>query len=128
MVPGDLGAAVARAGDALERTVNDERARWILSSEHAQASSEFALSVVSDGRVQRIVIDRTFIDSNDVRWVIDYKTSSHEGGDLDAFVESEKLRYADQLIRYQRALEALEPGRHVRAALYFPLLGVFAEY
>ncbi len=110
------------------RAVTDERARWILSAEHAEASSELALSVVSDGRVERMVIDRTFIDAAGVRWVIDYKTSSHEGGDLAAFVESEKLRYADQLMRYQRALEQLEPGREVRAALYFPLLGVFAEY
>jgi ATP-dependent exoDNAse (exonuclease V) beta subunit len=128
VLPEELAAAVARASQALERAATDERARWILSPAHTAAASELALSVASEGRVERIVIDRTFIDASGVRWVIDYKTSIHEGGDLDAFVESEKQRYADQLTRYQTALEKLEPARPVRAALYFPLLGVFAEY
>ena len=34
------------------------------------------------------MIDRTFIDEAGVRWIIDYKTSDHEGSDLENFFES----------------------------------------
>ncbi len=32
-----------------------------------------------------LVLDRTFIE-NGTRWIIDYKTSSHSGGDLQGFL------------------------------------------
>ena len=66
------------------------------------------------------MLDRTFV-SDGVRWIIDYKTSSHSGGDLEGFIESEKARYRAQLERYREAL-ALAENRPIRTALYFPLL------
>ena len=50
------------------------------------------------------MIDRTFIDENGVRWIIDYKTSAHEGSDLENFLEQEKERYREQLERYARLM------------------------
>ena len=61
-----------------------------------------------------------------MRWVIDYKTSTHEGGALEAFLASELDRYGDKLLRYAEALKELD-SRPVRAALYFPLLGILRE-
>ena len=57
---------------------------------------------------------------------MDFKTSAHEGGGLDAFIASELQRYRSQLERYA-ALAAPLAGGTVRLALYFPLLGVFRE-
>jgi len=58
--------------------------------------------------------------------VIDYKTSYHEGSDLDGFLTQEVERYRPQLTAYVELAQALgsEP---VRAALYFPLLAAFRE-
>ncbi len=71
------------------------------------------------------VIDRIRID-DDTHWVIDYKTSTHEGGNLAGFLDAEAERYRDQLGRYS-ALYRAYAGVKVRCALYFPLLQEFVE-
>jgi ATP-dependent exoDNAse (exonuclease V) beta subunit len=70
-------------------------------------------------------LDRTFIDKG-IRWIIDYKTSSHTGGDLAGFLDSELERYRAQLLRYRDAV-ALEETLPIKTALYFPLLDRFLE-
>ena len=75
-----------------------------------------------------LVVDRTFIDTDGVRWIIDYKTSPHEGSDIEHFLEEQKRRYADQLNGYREAMQAIEPERTIRTALYFPLQGRLSEY
>ena len=74
----------------------------------------------------RGLVDRTFIDEDGVRWIIDFKTSSHEGGGLEAFLEEQQRRYCDQLERYARLFAP--QGRPVRLGLYFPLLDGWREW
>jgi len=74
-----------------------------------------------------VVIDRTFIDEQGVRWIIDFKTSVHEGADRDAFLDNERVRYAAQLQRYG-ALMRMAENREIRLGLYFPLLGGWREW
>jgi len=111
---------------ALQRTLSEERGRWILDRSHREARSEWQLSGVSGGRLRSIVIDRSFIDAAGVRWVIDYKTSAHEGGGLEEFLARELARYQGQLDTYRELVRGLGP-EPVCAALYFPLLGAFRE-
>ena len=122
----DLERAAADVVEALTRTVEDERGRWILSRAHGQAGSELALTGMADGRLTHIVIDRSFVDADGTRWVIDFKTSPHEGGRLEDFIGRELERYRGQLEKYAALARGLGP-EPVRAALYFPLLGVFRE-
>jgi hypothetical protein len=111
---------------AVRATLADERGRWILSAAHSEAHSEWELSGVSGGRLRNVKIDRSFIDADGTRWVIDYKTSVHEGGGLEQFLGQELQRYQGQLATYCDLARALGP-QPVRAALYFPLLGAFRE-
>ena len=111
---------------ALARTVADERGRWILGAGHREAHSELALTGVTAGRLRSVVIDRCFVDDTGTRWVIDYKTSRHEGGGLESFLDQEMQRYQGQLSGYLALARALGP-QPVRAALYFPLLGALRE-
>jgi ATP-dependent exoDNAse (exonuclease V) beta subunit len=122
----ELEPALLRASAALRGTLADQRGRWLLDPSHRQSRCELALTGVAAGRVQSIVIDRSFVDAEGIRWVVDYKTSAHEGGDLEGFIASERHRYRAQLLRYAAFARELGP-EPVRAALYFPLLARFEE-
>ncbi len=123
---GDLEPAARRVDAALRGTLADPRGRWLLSGAHACAASEAAFTLLTDRGLQRVVVDRTFVDEEGTRWVVDFKTSTHEGGDLEAFLESEADRYRDQLETYRQVFRGLGELR-VRTALYFPLLGRWLE-
>ena len=122
----DLERAAAVVVAALARTVSDDRGCWILSREHREAASELALTGIVGGRLTSVVVDRSFVDTQGTRWVIDFKTSRHEGGRLEQFLDEELRRYRGQLETYAALARGLGP-QPVRAALYFPLLGAFRE-
>ncbi len=122
-----LAPAVKQVVTAIGNTLSDERGRWILSGTHQEAACELALSLRIGDEVQRLVIDRTFIDKGGTRWIIDYKTGSHTGAGLETFLDREQERYRYQLHRYATALEKMEP-RNIRMALYFPLLKAWREW
>jgi hypothetical protein len=122
----ELPRAAGVVVEALVGTISDPRGRWLFSPEHQQAHSELALTGMANGRLTGVVIDRCFVDRDGIRWVVDFKTSRHEGGGLEAFLESEMQRYRGQLASYVTLAGALGP-QPVRAALYFPLLRVFRE-
>ncbi|HKQ81938.1 MAG TPA: UvrD-helicase domain-containing protein [Steroidobacteraceae bacterium] len=109
---------------AIENTLADDRGRWIfgLDGRVRGAESELALSGVFHGEIIHRIIDRTFIDEHGVRWIVDFKTSTHEGGGLEVFLDAEVERYRPQLARYAHLMRAFRPGEQVRAALYFPVL------
>ena len=121
--------AVERALRALRSTLADARGRWLLglTGEIEQAESELALSSVVEGRIVGGIIDRTFVDRAGTRWVVDFKTSVHEGGGLDEFLAREVERYTPQLNRYAALMRAFKPREKVKAALYFPLLREWRE-
>jgi ATP-dependent helicase/nuclease subunit A len=125
--PAQLEAAVARAEAALTRTLSDERGRWILDRAHSDARGEYALSGIIDGKFVNALLDRTFVDDKGVRWIIDYKASSHEGGGLDEFLDRERERYTAQLERYATLMGKID-ARPIRLGLYFPLLGGWREW
>ena len=122
----DLPRATDRVLEALTNTVGNERGRWIFAAEHREAHSELALTGISAGRLTQVIIDRSFVDREGTRWVIDFKTSRHEGGGLDTFLTQELERYRSQLETYVALARGLGPNP-VRAGLYFPLLGAFRE-
>jgi len=122
-----LDRAIIRCERALSHALNSERGRWILSSRHADAKCEWALSLKQDGFVSHHIIDRSFVDADGVRWIIDYKTASHEGGDLEGFLAEELTRHTPQLHRYMSILKRVDPDRVVKCALYFPMLDAWKE-
>lgn len=122
-----LEPAVERALQALKESLTSERGRWILDPNHREARSEFAISGLWSGRLIRSVVDRTFVDEKGVRWVVDFKTGTHLGGDEETFLQREVERYRPQLLRYARLLQKLDE-RPVKVGLYFPLLKAWREW
>ncbi len=122
--PLDLDAATQRVRQALTRIRASRRGRWILEP-HEDSHTEYAVTGVVQGEVVRGLVDRTFIDSG-VRWIIDFKTSEHQGGKLEEFLDEQQRRYRDQMERYASILALL--GNPVRLGLYFPLLDEWREW
>jgi ATP-dependent exoDNAse (exonuclease V) beta subunit len=123
-----LDAMVARVHRALANTLADARGRWLFDPSHAEARSELALTARLGGEVVVTVMDRTFVDARGVRWIVDFKTGSHEGADLEGFLDRERERHAPQLERYAAVLRLLEPAREIRLGLYFPLHAGWREW
>ncbi len=120
-----LSRSVDKAMQAVEVALGSRVGRWILDV-HADSHCEWPLSDLGGGELVNRVIDRSFVDEQ-ARWIIDYKTSSHEGGDIEGFLVSELARYRPQLEGYAKLLRRLEPERPIRAAIYFPLLDALRE-
>lgn len=159
--------------DKVHRAINNvlqgDTGRWLFSSNHTQRACEFSLvygtfeeiddsstgsSLDEKARVRRwkrSTVDTSFIDSNDCRWIIDYKTSEPRSeGDIDAFLQREEDKYREQLSHYHGIVDALlcsdqlgsdsdlqlrgesggsvgDVAAEIRCALYFPLLDKLLE-
>jgi ATP-dependent exoDNAse (exonuclease V) beta subunit len=112
-----------RVTEAVTAMLKDEKGRWILQG---RGYSELALTGVTDGELMSVILDRVRIDDDGTHWIIDYKTSSHEGGNLQGFLQVEADRYQPQLARYASIYREWA-GVDVKCALYFPLLKSFVE-
>lgn len=110
VAPADLERAAQLVVAALGNALEDERGRWLLGA-HPVARSEYRLHT----REHSLRIDRYIEDARGTRWVVDYKTSAHAGGGLEAFLDEQRARYAPQLDRYADAVGGARRG------LYFPL-------
>ncbi len=122
-----LTKAAAEVVRALGFALHDARGHWLFQHDHRETECELALSAVTETGIENIVIDRTFIDKQGTRWIIDYKTGIHHGGDIDAFLDRERLRYRRQLEHYAYIMRQIE-DRPIRLGLYFPLLGGWREW
>ena len=124
---GVVEAEIARACDrvvaALAATLDDARGRWLLGPQ-PNARNEHRITAIVDGVPRVLVIDRMFEDLAGA-WIVDYKTSSHEGAEPDRFLDSEQARYRAQLERYAAAMGG---DASVRLGLYFPLLEGWREW
>ena len=119
----DIDSLCKRVTKALQKTLADDKGLWLVGGEGA---SELPLTGVWNDQVVSIVIDRVRIDEQGIHWIVDYKTSTHEGGDLPGFLRQETDRYRQQLQKYKKIYSAMTDAP-VRAGLYFPLLQEFCE-
>jgi ATP-dependent exoDNAse (exonuclease V) beta subunit len=113
--------AASLVADALKNSLEDDKGRWVLGP-HPEARSEHRLRLRSAGGVQTYAIDRVFRDAAGDLWIVDFKTSRHEGGGLDEFLDEQRKRYERQLTTYAAAFD------DARLGLYFPLLRGWREW
>ena len=118
----DLKVASELVAAALRNSISDERGRWVLGP-HSEARSEQRLRLHNEQGLRSYVIDRLFRDDNGDRWIVDFKTSRHEGAGLEEFLDEQRKRYETQLTAYARAV-----GGTSRLGLYFPLLRSWRQW
>jgi ATP-dependent exoDNAse (exonuclease V) beta subunit len=67
-------------------------------------------------------MDRVLRDAHGEQWIVDFKTSRHEGTGVERFLDEERKRYEPQLNAYASAFGS------ARLGLYFPLLKGWREW
>ena len=124
---GEAESAADQVLGAVAATLHDARGRWLFDPRHTDAHSEYALTGIRDGTPIHVVLDRSFIDPEGVRWIVDFKLSQHQGAGREAFLDSEQARYRPQLDAYAEVVRGLG-AQPIRLGLYFPLLAGWREW
>jgi ATP-dependent exoDNAse (exonuclease V) beta subunit len=104
---------------SIESLLKDSRACWLLSNKHQFVQQEYTLSTHDNGKLVNIIIDRTFVDNN-IRWIIDYKTTQHSDDKFE--------KYKTQLQLYQSVMEKFDPVHTIKIGVYFPLNSEWLEF
>jgi ATP-dependent exoDNAse (exonuclease V) beta subunit len=121
IAPVKLTNCLAIIRTAVTNTLVDPTGNWILTNTNKQAKSEWAIAAMLDGELKQIVIDRTFIDEHEVRWIIDYKVCQQ--AEIDNIIP----RHKQQLKLYKQILTMLFPDVIIKMGLYFPLQQQFVK-
>lgn len=100
---------------AVTNTLKDPTGQWILSHHSSPIPGYSELKLGSP--LQHFIIDRCFVDENNILWIIDYKVTTIIDGNL----------YQTQLSQYKQLLANLFPEYPIRMAVYFPLQSIFQE-
>ena len=122
----EVASASDRVARAVHNTLSSPRGRWILARQ-AEARSEWPLGGKIGGQLVTGTVDRIFRDEESRLWIIDFKTSEHEGGLIETFLNEEQRRYRAQLENYAALLSRMEKGP-ISLGLYFPLLDGWREW
>ena len=113
-----LQTAISVVHEQLQKCLLAPEADWLFKTTHEHNKCELALSDFTTGYRRDFIIDRTFVDAEGVRWIVDYKSASPQPHQtLENFCQEQALLYRPQLANYQRLLA--EPGRAVRLGLFF---------
>ncbi len=123
----EIDPAVEQVLTAISATVAEPRGRWLFDPGHGEAVSEYAVTGSRQGKFVHVVLDRTFVDSSGIRWIVDFKLSRHEGSGVPAFLDREQERYRGQMENYAAVMRDMDP-RPIRLALYFPLVPGWREW
>jgi ATP-dependent exoDNAse (exonuclease V) beta subunit len=103
----------AHIQQAIHQIFTDPKAAWILSDTHTQAESEYALHYLKDNNTPAtVILDRTFVDADNQRWIIDYKITEHIN----------RAHYEAQLTHYAEIMHGMDP-RPIQLGIYSPLSG-----
>ncbi len=129
-----LDDAMTLVEQAVNNASSSEHGRWIFAESHRLAANEWALSHrQDDSTIRRYVIDRSFIDDQGCRWIIDYKIAQPDDQSrLDAFIAQQRQHYSAQLKQYRTLVALFDQAQRndvsaTRTALYLPLIDQLIE-
>lgn len=111
---------------AIHNTLHDPKGQWILYP-HEDSKCELPLTLKMYDSVKQLVVDRTFIDTLGIRWIIDYKSTDFKGDNLSNFLNFEQKQHEKQLYDYYLAFQEIEK-RPIKMGLYFPLIPAWHEW
>jgi ATP-dependent helicase/nuclease subunit A len=110
----------------LEKCLSDPSFIWIMSLNHKNIKNEYVIASIDNKKLKKHVIDRTFICEDNIRWIIDYKTSQPKTTSIEIFLKEQQKLYSSQLQRYGKLFTYEK--RKIKLALYFPLCGILHSW
>ena len=128
--PAALDAAAEKVAQALLHAVSTDEGRSIMRTRRVRDEREFPVSCLRGGSIVNRILDRFVVEDDGTHVIIDYKTSSHQGGSADAYLRRKTEEYRPQLDEYAQIIGRLtgEDPANIRRCLYFPLLGRVKEW
>ena len=121
-------SVIAEVSRQIIGVLEDPDGRWLLDSARGHAEAEAPYTALVGDDFRNVVIDRTFVDDNGCRWIVDYKTAvPGEGQDLSEFEQVQRDRHRPQLASYARVFSQLDGSRPIRTALYLTALPRLVE-
>ncbi|MGV3592788.1 MAG: 3'-5' exonuclease, partial [Gammaproteobacteria bacterium] len=116
-----LAAALASVRMQLRNCIEHPELRWLFTERQRDDACELPLVSYTGGYRRDHVVDRTFIDANGTRWIIDYKSAAPgKDQDLDAFLQQQSALYRQQLLDYAALFS--HDAQPLRLALLFTML------
>lgn len=125
--PTSLERLSLRVREALKNALQDAEGRWVLGA-RTEGASELGLTSWEERR-RAVRLDRMFragstplAAGDDVLWIVDYKTTDHGRGGVEAFLEGERAKYGPQMEAYARMVRSGAAVEEIRVGLYYPML------
>jgi len=122
----EIEKGLKKISEVIALTLKDPKGRWILSP-HLEAKSEVTITYHLNNNFTQHIIDRTFIDENGFRWIIDYKTAKVAKEESQNFLQQERIKHSPQLLQYAKIMQSLTPTTSIRLGLYYPLFSGWIE-
>jgi len=124
----NLDKNVQKGMRAIRNILEHDKGRWILQ-EHQDHKAEYALTNFKDKNFKSMIIDRTFIAEDGVRWIIDYKTGEDDDEKIEENLDEEKVinKHRPQLESYKELILRQGETRPIKMALYYPLYKQLVE-
>jgi ATP-dependent helicase/nuclease subunit A len=118
---GALANALTSIRAQLRACIESPELGWLFRGGLREDACELALVSYANGYRRDHVIDRTFIDAEGTRWIIDYKSSTPAKGQGQAtFVREQSELYRGQLETYAALFQL--PRQALKLALLFTML------
>ena len=147
----ELDSALTTVTQAMNNVIHGAHGQWLFDTTHQAAYNEWPLSrfiAVADtasgnpaeqpAAVSRYQIDRSFIDSDGCRWIIDYKiVAPKDDISVKNFINQQTQQYQSQMLNYKSLVTSIDQAEQrdsqvaqveqlvsseIKCALYFPLL------
>ena len=122
-----LQASLNFIQDSVRRCIENTDINWVFDPQLNDSKTEVAINSFVNERLQIHIIDRSFIDAQGVRWIIDYKsTPKHPKQSLQAFLSKHSQLHSQQLRHYKKLYSNME-HRVSKTALLFTSLAILHE-
>jgi ATP-dependent exoDNAse (exonuclease V) beta subunit len=119
--------AVAYIEDSLRKTLSNQELLWVFDHSQKKSVAEYELQSKNGDVVQNHIIDRSFLDFEDIRWIIDYKSAKKPDSILEEeFIAGQLNLYRPQLTRYHELFND-EKNKGIKTALLFTSIARLVE-
>lgn len=88
---------------------------WLIDNNHLDSSYELEINYINNTKIEKIIIDRTFLE-NDIRWIVDYKFHT-ESTLPDNIIE----KYKPKMHKYAHQF-TIKERKKIKLGLYLPLI------